>query len=86
MGKIEKVCRNCSLYSKDHSVCGVTILNEGEHYEITTKPNDECVWEEMGIQVNQIRVWSDGKNGYIEYPKNLYDEKEQTSTDADDDE
>jgi hypothetical protein len=72
--KIEKVCQNCSLYSKEHSTCGVTIIQDGELHEITTKPDDECVWEEMGIQVNQIRVWSDGKNGYIEYPSYLHEE------------
>jgi hypothetical protein len=35
--------------------------------ELMTKPNDPCMWEKMGVPVQQIRAWSDGHNGYIEY-------------------
>lgn len=44
----------------------VVVVAAGEKMELMTKPEDLCMWEKMGIGVQQIRAWSDGKNGYIE--------------------
>lgn len=61
-----RICKNCGLFDPKSNTCGVTVIQGGEYYEITTKPDDPCVWEEIGVEVNQIRIWSDGKNGYVE--------------------
>lgn len=63
---MERICRNCGLWDAKNGVCKVTIINEGEYYEISTQPNDPCVWDALGVEIQQMRVWSDGTNGYIE--------------------
>jgi hypothetical protein len=78
---IQKICKNCQLFNPIESVCGVIVVYGGEQLELTTKPNDRCHWErvdrelnaEFGkddspIQIDQIRMWSDSKQGYIERP------------------
>lgn len=75
----KKICKDCFLYNKKESVCSVSILYEGEKYEMPVKEYDYCFWEtieeeseklnpneEGSIEIKQIRIWSDGKNGYIE--------------------
>jgi hypothetical protein len=62
------ICKNCKLFDPKNSICTVVIIDKGEKMELMTKPNDPCMWEKMGVSVQQIRAWSDGKNGYIEYP------------------
>lgn len=64
----DKICRNCSIYNKEDSTCGVNIYKDGEAYEMTVKPEEQCIWDELQIEVNQIRIWKDDKNKYIEYP------------------
>lgn len=59
-------CKDCKLYNKKEGVCMVVVVAAGEKMELMTKPEDLCMWEKMGIGVQQIRAWSDGKNGYIE--------------------
>ena len=67
MGKeVEHICKNCGLYNRAEGICGVTVIKEGEYLEVSTNPEDRCLWEEMGVEVEQVRIWSDGKNGYIE--------------------
>lgn len=94
---MEKICKNCRLFNEQDGVCAVTVLVNGERYELPVAPSDRCHWEqaereiaeemaaEMGrvdargraalaagldvpIEVRQIRMWSDGHNGYVEMP------------------
>lgn len=61
-------CGKCMLYRPKEGCCGVTVmLGDGQQYEITVKPDDLCHWEAAGIEVQEIRAWSDGKDGHIEY-------------------
>lgn len=66
--EIEKVCKNCKLYNKEEGTCSVTVVHEGNYYELPVLPNDKCFWQEQDIPVSLLRAWSDGKNGYIEMP------------------
>ena len=61
------LCKNCKLYNAKEGVCSVVILDKGDKFELQTKPDDPCKWDEMGVEVNRIRAWSDGKDGHIEY-------------------
>jgi ribosomal protein L32 len=61
------LCKNCKLYDAAHRVCSVIVLDKGKKLELMAKPDDPCMWEKMGVPVHQIRAWSDGKNGYVEY-------------------
>lgn len=68
---IRKICKNCKLYNPDEGVCGVTVLHEGEYFELKVRPNDRCWWERMeqelamldgedtDISIQQIRVQYD---------------------------
>jgi len=77
---IERVCRNCRLYNPTEGTCQVTVLHEGERYELPVQPNDRCHWEaaeaavsrqfgeRVEVPIQQVRMWSDGTNGFIEAP------------------
>lgn len=95
---MDRICRNCRLYNERDKVCEVTVVVNGEHYELPVLPNDNCHWERLDeeiqhelhselnsqvepyfkaklldeldkpIEVKQVRMWSDGRNGYVEYP------------------
>ena len=60
------ICKNCKLYDSEAKTRLVTILRDNEKFELHTEPNDKCIWEANGIEVQEIRVWSDGKNGYVQ--------------------
>jgi hypothetical protein len=60
------LCKNCKLFDERNSVCTVIIVREGQKFELPTKAGDECVWEKNGIEINETRMWSDGKNGFIQ--------------------
>jgi hypothetical protein len=51
-------------------MCDINVILEGEYFQIAVKPEDECHWEkvekELDIPIRQIRVWHDGKKGFIE--------------------
>lgn len=64
----ERICKNCKLYNADTGACRVNVIYEGSYYELPVLPGDKCFWEEEDIAVNQMRAWSDGKNGFIEMP------------------
>ncbi len=61
------VCKNCKLYDAKARICTVVILDKGQKLELMTEPNDPCMWERMGVEVQRIRAWSDGENGFIEW-------------------
>ncbi len=60
-------CGKCKLWNKREGVCSVVIIDKGEKFELQTKSKDPCKWEEMGVDVQRMRMYSDGKNGYIEW-------------------
>lgn len=67
------ICKNCRLFNSAENVCSVNvILADGEFYELPVKPTDRCHWEKMEKEIGaegiiqQTRMWSDGKDGYIE--------------------
>jgi hypothetical protein len=39
-----KKCKDCILFDKKRSVCNVTVIVEGETYELSVKKNDDCHW------------------------------------------
>jgi len=67
--KIERICRYCKLWDPEERVCSITVIMNGEDYELTTEAGDRCYWEEAGLldEIRQTRVWSDGNNGFIEF-------------------
>lgn len=67
--KIKQICKNCKLFDPEEKICKVTIIQDGEYWELPTKPEDECHWIKNGVieNIQQIRAWSDGEKGYIEY-------------------
>ena len=66
------ICKNCKLWNSTEKVCTVTVLKpDGEKYEIYTEPEDACHWEKLGIDVQEIKIWSDGKDGYIKTTNNI---------------
>lgn len=78
--KVEKICKNCRLFSPKEEMCGVAILLEGKKYHLPVSPQDNCHIEELGIEINQIRWWVEDEKGNptngngtvkIEYPENF---------------
>lgn len=79
--KIEPICNNCICYDRIKKHCKVAVLIEGKQYHMPVEPQDHCVMDELGIEVNQVRWWvedADGKptsgNGkvLIEYPEDFF--------------
>lgn len=66
---VERICKNCKLYNKEDGVCSVTVIHEGSYYELPVLPTDKCFWEQEDIPIEQVRSWSDGKNGFVEMPE-----------------
>lgn len=48
-------CGECLLYNKEEGLCGVTVLHQGEYVQIGVKPTDRCHWQELGIEVQELR-------------------------------
>ena len=79
---IRKICKNCKLYNPEEGVCGVTVVREGEYFELKVRPNDHCWWEKMeqelsmmdgedtDIPIQQVHVQYDldGKNTKVSSP------------------
>jgi hypothetical protein len=63
--KKKLICKKCKLYDKKEQVCTVTVIQNGEKFELQTQPNDECFWEKNGLEINEIKIWSNGKDGFI---------------------
>jgi len=62
------ICKDCKLYNAKEKVCSVSIIHNGEYFELKTEPKDVCMWDKMGINVQRMRSWHDDKNGYLEIP------------------
>jgi uncharacterized protein YkuJ len=59
------ICKKCKLYNSKEQICSVVIVQDNEKYELKTNPNDECFWEKNGVEVHEIAIWSNGKDGFI---------------------
>jgi len=69
---LEHICRNCKLFNTKENTCGVTVIKDGEYYELQVLPNNRCVWEQWDIEIQQVREWVDTEKGkaFIEAPVN----------------
>ena len=83
--KIEPICKNCLLYNSEKKECKVAILDSGKEYHMPVELNDRCHMDELGIEVQQVRWWTEDKNGKpvngngvvkIEYPENFFGKKD----------
>jgi hypothetical protein len=86
---IEPICNNCLLYRREKGECGVAVLVDGKKYHLPVFPGDHCHMDDLGIEVKQVRFWTeDAKTGKptegngkvkIEYPVGFFgdDQKKQ---------
>lgn len=77
---MEKICKNCLYFNKEKSICNITIIHEGEYYELPVLPTNECYWlklenelsqkfdEKFELKINEVKKWFDGKNIHVESP------------------
>lgn len=81
MKKIEPYCKNCLLYNHDKGECKVAILIAGVEHHLPVSPSDRCHMDELGIEVQQVRWWTEDNKGEItdgngtvkiEYPRNFF--------------
>ncbi len=78
---IEPKCKNCRLYDKPNGLCRVTILHEGQKYNMPVQPEDRCHMDELGIEVQEVRFWVEDDTGNktsgdgvvkIQYPEGFF--------------
>jgi len=79
--KIKEICGNCRLYDREKGECKVAVLIDTKKINMPVFPKDKCHMEELGIEIKEIRWWSEdpktGKktkgNGIVkmEYPVDL---------------
>jgi hypothetical protein len=46
-------CKNCQLYDKKNSVCQTQVVVQGEIYKLPVKPEDECHWIRIDLEVQK---------------------------------
>lgn len=85
MKKIEPICKNCLLYNHEKKECKVAVLIDGVEHHLPVDKNDRCHMDELGIEVQQVRWWTEDKEGNptkengivkIEYPQNFFGKQE----------
>lgn len=81
---MQRICKNCRLFNEPDGTCSIRILHQGVVWrDIPVDPNDECLWEELGIadHIQQVRFWVEDDNGEptkgngtvkIEYPPGFF--------------
>ena len=81
MKQVEPICKNCLLYNHEKRECKVAILVNGAEYHMPVDMNDRCHMDELGIEVQQVRWWTEDRDGKptdgngtvkIEYPENFF--------------
>ena len=81
MKKLEPICKNCLLYNHEKKECKVAILIDGREYHLPVDMNDRCHMDELGIEVKQVRWWTEDDKGQktdgngvvkIEYPEGFF--------------
>lgn len=82
---IEPICKNCLLFNAEKKECKVAILINGKEHHIPVDLNDRCHMDDLGIEVQQVRWWTEDKNGKptdgngivkIEYPEGFFGNKD----------
>lgn len=58
-GKIEPICGNCRLYNHHKGECKVTVMIGENQFHMPVFPNDKCHMDELGIEVEEIRWWTE---------------------------
>jgi len=78
---IEKICNNCLLYNRNKGACKVAVLVEGHEYHLPVLASDKCHYDELGIEIKQVRWWVEDDQGKptdgngtvkIEYPDGFF--------------
>lgn len=67
-------CKDCPLFNRQDSVCDVTFIYQGEYLELKVTPNSRCTWEEWEMPIDEIKIFRDEKNIYVERPEFESDE------------
>lgn len=79
--EIEKICNNCLLFNRAKNECKVAILLDGNEYHLPVLPGDKCHYDEIGIELKQVRWWVEDDEGNptdqdgtvkIEYPQEFF--------------
>ena len=82
MKKVERICKNCGFFDSKNEKCKVIILHEGQKYNLPVSPGDSCHMEALGIDVQQIRFWTENERGErtpwegivkMEYPVDFFE-------------
>jgi hypothetical protein len=79
--KIKEICNNCRLCDHERGLCKVTVMINGEKFNMPVFPDDKCHMEELGVEIKEIRWWQEDpttgkatdKDGIVkmEYPDDL---------------
>jgi hypothetical protein len=78
---IEKICNNCLLFDRAKGQCKVGVLVDGAEYHLPVFPSDKCHFDEIGIEIKQVRWWVEDENGNptekdgivkFEYPSDFF--------------
>ena len=78
---IENICNNCLLYDRTGGKCKVAVLVDGQEYHMPVDPGDKCHFDELGIEIKQVRWWVEDENGSpteqdgvvkMEYPADFF--------------
>lgn len=73
----EKKCKNCLCFDKSKNLCNVNILLDEKKLKLPVFAEDNCHYLELGIPIQQIRMWEEEqadqtKKVKIEYPSDFF--------------
>lgn len=78
---MERKCKNCPLYNRENSCCKIVIFIEGDKINLPVLPDDDCHMLELGIEVNEVKFWTEDETGKktdgkgivkIQYPEGFF--------------
>jgi hypothetical protein len=85
MKKQTQKCGDCYLFNRENETCKISILIDGQKYNMPVSANDDCHMLELEIPIEQVKFWvEDPKSGEktnengvvkIEYPENFFGNK-----------
>jgi len=58
-GKVEPICGNCRLYDHPKGQCKVSVMIGEEQFNMPVFPQDQCHMDELGIEVEEMRWWTE---------------------------
>ena len=73
----EKKCKTCFCFDSKTGFCQVNILVNDKKIKLPVFEEDNCHFIDLGIDVEQIRLWEEGKEEgektiKIEYPVGFF--------------